>query len=420
MASLIKSFSWQTGQQLTRGIAGMLVASVLARSVGEKGLGLLDSSFAMVNLIAGCAGLGMQRIVTRELCKKDHNVEVIKGTSLILSFGACVIGAVVANTIVWTASPIERAVVAAATLLLLVQPFGFLVSSAFESEGRLDLVGKVLLGGLVVSACARISLALLGADLPWLALAYSIDMAVSCTAGWIVACVTVRWWRRGWMFKLETAQSLLKDSLPLLLSGITAYIYGSMDMIMLKYLAGFEETGLYGAAARISQIPLFIPAVLVGVFTSRLMASYNKTGRFHDDDLSVIMKILGFLSISVLVGGWLLGPWGVRLVYGSGFERSGDVLRIHVVGVFFMVIGFLRNHLLILKGRGRLILIGDISGATASLALNLMLIPRYGAMGAAWSTAISYFIAFFAINFIHPELRKYNNLFLFIFRKIQK
>jgi PST family polysaccharide transporter len=88
-----------------------------------------------------------------------------------------------------------------------------------------------------------------------------------------------------------------------------------------------------------------------------------------------------------------------------------------VIGVFFMVIGSMRNHLLVLEGRGKLILLCDICGALMNLALNLWLIPIYGALGASWATAVSYFTCFFLINAIHPDLRKYNQVLYSAFTK---
>lgn len=409
--SLVKrSFGWQTGQHLVRGAVGMLVASVIARSVGERGLGILDSSFALVNLVAGCAGLGLPRIITRELCGEKPNQASIKGTSLALTSAACLLGLVIVNLLSWGANPTERWVVLCASLLLVVQPFGFLVSSVFEANGRLDLVGKILFLGLIISSAARLAFALMGAPLPWLAFAYAIDLMVSCFVGWLIATMAFKSWMKGWKVELSTAKTLLRESLPLFLSGIAAFIYITMDTLMLKWMSGYEETGLYGAAIRISQIPLFLPGFLAAAYTAKLMASFNKTGSFAREDLTVLTRLLMGLGFAVLAGGWLLGPFAVHILYGDAFVKSGHILQIHVVGVFFMIVGSLRNHLLVLEGKGKLILWSDVCGAVSNLGLNFWLIPLHGAVGASWATAISYFISFFLINVIHPDLRKYNKL----------
>jgi PST family polysaccharide transporter len=414
---ILRSFSWQAGQQVARGLLGMLVASATARTFGERGLGVLDSSFALVNLLAGCAGLGMQRIVTRELCGESGLQSKVKGSALVLSLASCTLAAAAANGIVWAAPLEERLVVFAASLLLFVQPFGYLISSFFEAIGRMDLVGKVLLGGLIISAGARLWCVKVKADLPWMALAYTADFAVSCTAAWLIAARRFPEWLKGWKPDKSTAKAILSESLPLLLSSIAAFIYISLDMLMLKWMRGYEETGLYGAAIRISQIPLFVPGILAGAFTARLMASYNSSGEFSRSDLALLSRLLAALGFTVLAGGWLLGPFAVHILYGDAFAPSGGILRVHVVGVFFMILGSMRNHLLILERKGNLVLLCDVCGAVTNLALNLWLIPEYGAMGASWATAVAYFVSFFLINFAHPDLRKYSKSMLSAFSR---
>lgn len=416
--SLIKrSFGWQTSQHLVRGAVGMVVASTIARSFGERGLGILDSSFALINLAAGCAGLGMQRIITRDLCGDPARRPSIKGTGLFLSAAACVVAAVVVNLISLNSPTEERLVVLGGTILLLVQPFGFLVSSICEANGRLDIVGKILFVGLIVSTAARLYCAHTKAPLGWLAAAYSMDMAVSCIVGWIIAASLFKDWVKGWKIDWSTAKALLKESLPLLLSSIAAFIYISVDMLMLKWMAGYEETGAYGAAIRISQIPVFIPGVLAGAYTSRLMASYLATRSFDQKDLLTLSRILIAIGTAVLLGGWALGPFAVKLLYGEAFLRSGQILQIHVIGIFFMIIGSLRNHLLVLEGRGKFILLCDGLGAVSNVVLNFFLIPRYGAVGASWATVCSYFLSFYLINAIHPGLRSYNRLLFSAFKR---
>ncbi len=396
----------------------MVVASSIARTFGEKGLGIIDSSFALINLLAGLAGLGMQKIVTRELCGHDPLIRAkIRGTSFTLSMAACIVAAIAANIFSYSSPIEERLVVLGACFLLILQPFGFLINSVFEAKGRLDLIAKVLLVGLIFSTGVRLWCIHIGASLFWLALAYSFDIAVSCSLAWIIAYYFFKTSINSWKFEWATAKSLLSESLPLLLSSAAAFVYISMDTLMLKWMAGYEEVGAYGAAIRVSQIPLFLPGILAGAYTSRLMGSWLETGEFDKRDLTILSRVLLTFGTCILLGGILFGPLAVRILYGTEFSRSGPILQIHVIGVFFMIIGSLRNHLLILEGRGKLILLCDCLGAVTNLALNLYLIPHYGAMGASWATVISYFVSFILINSVHPALRSYNRLLFSAFKR---
>lgn len=418
VSTVIRSFGWQAAQQVARGAVGMLIASVVARSFGERGLGILDGSFALINLLAACAGLGMQKIITRDLCGADETRNSrVRGSGLALSIVACAVAVILANLLVWNSHQEERLVVLAASALLLLQPFGFMISSIFESRGRMDIIGKVLFVGLLVSTVARLACVYFGTPLPMLALAYSIDIAASCLLAWIISAYYFRSWIKGWKVDFSTAKYLLKQSLPLLLSSIAAFIYISVDTLMLKWMVGPEETGAYGAAIRISQIPVFIPGILASAYTARLMASHLATGTFGKQDLTTLSRLLLALGAAILLGGWLLGPLAIKIIYGEAFIRSGLILQIHVLGIFFMIVGSLRNHLLVLEGREKLILLCDGSGAAANVLLNFFLIPHYGAVGASLATVASYFLSFFLINAIYPGLRPYNRLLFLAFQR---
>jgi polysaccharide transporter, PST family len=417
MSTIRGSIKWQTLQQVARGVAGMIVAAVIARAVGERGLGLLDSTLALVSIVSGFGGLGMQRIVTRELCIGSTENRVTIGTSLVLSLIACLAGVLFVIWSVRGANPEGKLVAYFACSLIAIVPLGSLVSSIFEARSRLDLIGKLLLCGLVISATARIILALSGSPLHWFALAYSLDLTVACGLGLVMAKSLFPELLEGWRFRFSSAKSLLRESMPILLSTMAGFMYGSMDLIMLKEMASLEEAGLYGAAIRISQIPLFLPGVLLTSFTARLMLSYNDHGGFRAENLRQLTRLLIGLAACVLTGGIIFGPLAVRILYGQSFSEAGLILQIHVIGVAFLILGSLRNHLLILEKKGHYLLICDISGAVTNLLLNYLLIPKYGALGAAFATAVSYCVAFFLINMVHPELRKYNSFMFSAFRK---
>lgn len=415
MATIKRSFVWQIAQQIVRGCVGIFVTVSVARSLGDTGLGTLDSSVALVNMAGGIASLGMSRIVTRDLCRSSEVHSEVRGTSLTLAGLACFVGFLVVNGIGWNSSNTERLVLLASSLVLLSQPFAYLANSMFEAAGRLDVVAKVLGAGLLVSTLMKITLIFLGASLSWFALAFSVDMIVTCFGAWILLPRVLLGQNLSLSFNLQKAKTILTESLPLLLAGMAAYVYGSMDILMLKWMIGNAEVGLYGAAARISQIPLFIPGALLGAFTAKFMQHFDLHSVFSDKDLKTVTRLLALLAFATLAGGILLGPFAVNLLYGEEFSKSGTILQIHVIGIFFMIMGSLRNHLLVLEGRGKLIFFADLFGATTNLIANLVLIPSYGAIGASWATAISYCVAFFLINFFHPHLRKYNRILLTLF-----
>jgi O-antigen/teichoic acid export membrane protein len=111
----------------------------------------------------------------------------------------------------------------------------------------------------------------------------------------------------------------------------------------------------------------------------------------------------------IVFGGCLVvsiaAPDLLRLLFGDSFSDGGRVLAILVwseVAVFFGVV--MTNSVLAL-GLQRLLPLITGAGAVANLALNAVLIPRMGAVGAAWATVVSYSVAGIFMYLLFPATR---------------
>ena len=84
---------------------------------------------------------------------------------------------------------------------------------------------------------------------------------------------------RLWQWSRSLAQDLLRESLPLILSGLTIMIYMRIDRIMLGQIIGDKAVGVYSAATRISEIWYFIPMTV----SSSVMPSIFKAKEISEE-----------------------------------------------------------------------------------------------------------------------------------------
>ena len=107
----------------------------------------------------------------------------------------------------------------------------------------------------------------------------------------------------------------------------------------------------------------------------------------------------------VAVGVSLMAPWLVGLLFGPEFSASAAILAVHVwAGVFiFMRAAFskwlIAEHLLIFS------LVTQGAGALMNIGLNLVMIPVWGGIGAAWATVFSYATASYLALWLFPSTR---------------
>ena len=85
----------------------------------------------------------------------------------------------------------------------------------------------------------------------------------------------------------------------------------------------------------------------------------------------------------------LLAPLIIQLVYGHAFEAAIPILRIYTLYVPIATLyAIVQNHL-ITANRTRMMIVIGAAGASANIALNVLLIPSMGAVGASIATIIA-------------------------------
>lgn len=102
------------------------------------------------------------------------------------------------------------------------------------------------------------------------------------------------------------------------------------------------------------------------------------------------MVVLGVVIILPVL---TLSDWMINLLYGEAFQRSAGVLNIHILGSVFVFLGVANQKWFISENYQAYNIICLGMGMVANIALNVIMIPRMGIMGAAYATLISQFVA---------------------------
>jgi len=179
-----------------------------------------------------------------------------------------------------------------------------------------------------------------------------------------------------------------------------------MDTIMLGLLVGTTEAGLYFAASRLSKLLIFFLAA-VDVVQSPLAAKLHARGDRAELQKTVSLGACAVFYISLASGIFLTicGRWFLHL-FGVEFIASYPILVVLIVGQLINALTGSVEPLLYVTGYHRDT--ARVLGASAivNLALNGILIPHYGAMGAAIATTITLFLSNVALSvFVWYRLR---------------
>ena len=186
--------------------------------------------------------------------------------------------------------------------------------------------------------------------------------------------------------------SHIRPNLMLFLPVIATSAYQQLSKLMLEAWSAEAEVGFYQYAENIVTLPTFVTTAIVTVmlpYASNLVARGEK-----DENRTLfytMLKYTSILNVAMTFGMLSIAGDFIPWYLGSGFERSALLTMIMSPMIFFSGFsGIVRYQYMIPNEYDRENLISLFAGAGADILLNILLIPSFGACGAAVSTAAAY------------------------------
>jgi PST family polysaccharide transporter len=161
---------------------------------------------------------------------------------------------------------------------------------------------------------------------------------------------------------------------------------------------------VYSAATRVSEVWYFIPTAIVSSVSPAIMRAKD------DPDLlsSRLNKLFGLMTMAAFAIGSLVALAShliIRTLYSTSYSTAAPILAVHIWASVFVFLGVAQSPWDITKNLLTLSLYRTVMGAVINVGMNLYLIPRYSAMGAAIATVVSYAISGVFANVLSPRTR---------------
>ena len=211
---------------------------------------------------------------------------------------------------------------------------------------------------------------------------------------------------RAWQYHRKVVRELLSQSWLLSLSSLAIMIYMRIDQVMIGQMLDDKAVGLFSAAVRISEMWYFVPMALASSVFPTIIASKKLSEAVYYARLQKLFTLMLWLAISVAVVVTFFRKLIIELLYGATYADSGIVLAIHVWAGTFVALGVASSGWFIVENLQRLNFYRTLSGAIVNIALNYLLIPKYGIAGAAVATVASYGMAAFAFDILNHQTRR--------------
>lgn len=388
--------------RLVRMGMGVVVGVWVARYLGPSQFGSLNFAISFIALFGTLTTFGLENIILREIVLDASKAPEILGTSFALRIGGSIIAPILAIMVVHYIQPNDRTAVYLVSLLslgLVFQSFDT-IDQYFQSQVQSKLTVWAKNSSFLLMAGVRVALITIKAPLWTFAAAQVAELALGA-AGLVIA---YEWmgnrfsrWRASW----ARAAELLSQSWPVILSGMAIMIYMRIDTVMLKVLQGDTAAGIYAAAFRVSEVWYFIPSAIVSsLFPSIIRVKENST--LYYDRLGRLFSLMTLFALVIGAVVALGSNLIVRILFSHAYAAAGPVLAVHIWASVFVFLGVAQAPWDFSENLLKLGFYRTLSGAISNVLLNLVLIPRYSAMGAAIATVASYAISAVFANAFHP------------------
>lgn len=399
------NFGWLVADKLMRFLVAVFVSAWVARYLGPERYGVLAYAITFVSMFQAIALLGLDNLVVRDAAAEPAQAHRFLGTALRLRAMSATLAYALMVSVAFVFHDDgghTAAVVALAGLSIFFQ-VSDVVDLWFQSQvqSRRTVLAKTM--SYLVTAGIKVAMIISGAGLLAFASANAIETGLAAIALY-VSYLRFRT-SEHWSWNGDTARQLLRQSWPLLLSGLSILLYMRVSVVFLRQSAGNAEVGIYTVGAALSEMWYFIPMAMASSIAPIISRKRVEGGDAYKRTLFKIFGGMWALSIVVAGVNALTAKYWVGILYGDQYRDSAGIFALHALTFIPVCLGVIQSIWLINEGRSKLAMHQAFTGAIVALGLNLLLTPRFGAYGAAIATVSSQFVQAFLVNAVlAPDL----------------
>lgn len=417
-AKILGNISWLLFDKILRMGTGIIVGAWIARYLGPEQFGLWSYASGFSFIFSAFATLGLDSIIIRELVKAPDRTNTLLGSAFALKLSGSIVAFLLSTISILLLNNREKLTI----ILVGISAAGFI----FQSISVIDLYfqSKTQSRNTVIASNAAFFLITIfkiylinnsGSllEFAWAGLAEIIITSIFTLLTYRANHLNIR----AWTIDRTVMWALLKESSPLLLAALAVTLYMRLDIIMLGAILGEKSVGIYSAATKISEIIYFIPSVIVASVAPSIIKHHSNDQQLYSSTLGKLYFIIGWLAIVLSISLSILSNNIIHLVYGSQYQDAGNILKFHIWASVAVFLGVASSQYLITEKLQKISFYRTLIGLICNLALNLILIPCIGVLGAVIATVISYYIATFSLVFFKKTRQHSFFLAMAIFRK---
>jgi len=387
-------------------LIGIGTSVILARVLGPEGKGIYALATLLPSLIVTFGNLGIGAATVYYVARGEFRRQEILGNNVLLSLGVGGLGVIAGLVVVlFFRETVFPGVPSGHLLLALV----LVPAEVFFSYVRYVLLGaqrikefnyvqiahSVLFLGFIALALlwlrAGVTGAILAGLFTWLVVDALVFRLGKTVAGGIDFKPNAIYMKRATTYGVQAH-----------LANILGFLNYRVDMFLVNGFLGPAAVGLYSVGVGLVEKLWMVSHAASTVLFPRVAAESEEQRQKEFTPL-VARTVLWATALGALVLA-LLSRWIVLLLYGEDFLPAVSALQALLIGIIALSAGRVLSNDIAGRGHPGLNIYTGIGAVITNVVLNVLWIPRYGIVGAAWASTVSYTVSFLGAIFFYCRL----------------
>jgi len=376
--------AWLIADRGVRVFTDIILNAWIASYLGASEYGLQVYAFGFAALLQPLASFGLETHVTQMLVRRQ-SPQAVLGTAFWFKVATGAIAFLIASAAaVFVHPPSENATRALITIASSTLVFRSLDVTDLWFQSRVEAHWSVLSRSAtaIILAIVKIMLLESGASNLQFTIVTALELLI---VGLLAAAVF--WVRnpevRVWRFDAALAREMLRRRWPTMAAAFCVALYLRAGPVMLGWFGGSRDVGVFGAANRLAEVVYFLPAAIVASVTPFVIRAHERSAAEFERALLGVGTLLTWMGVGVAAATIVFSGSLVARLYSAEFAPAASVLVV-LVAAYPIVFGTSANHIwTTMLNYERAAFWRLFASAVLCAALNVLLIPRLGALGAA-------------------------------------
>lgn len=254
------------------------------------------------------------------------------------------------------------------------------IAAAYTARQRM-VINAAFQAGTPIAIAILVAVALMiGGDLYSVGFMYGLA-GLGATTLWLVLVFRAERPR----VRFASSGEILRGSYLYGISGFLSQLFYKSDVMLLSALAPIQQVGIYAAGYKLLDLAYKAPIISAKVVSPALFVQHQADVEQYGRSVDAFVRISTVAGIIPAIVCYLNAPLIIGLLFGPGFEEAALVLQVLSVSFVLKFVGGALQTVLTTRGQHRLRTAGLACSVGAGMAGHVLLIPLYGAVGAAFA-----------------------------------